>query len=82
MQCPLRPPDDSCGCGNVVRRKGRILGFVRHGYGVEEPIHFESEGIKRVLGDLARYIKEQSVIDVESFSRKWKQASEYGHSEK
>ena len=82
MQRPLRPSQETGRRGDVVGRKGRILGFVRHGYGIEEPVDFESIGIKRVVGNLPRDINEQSVIDIESLAGKRRQAGENSHGKK
>jgi hypothetical protein len=82
MQRPFRPSDNARSRSDVVSGEWRILGFVRHGYGVKKPVHFESVGIKRVLRNLARNINEQSVIDIESLAGKWRQAGDHSRGEK
>ncbi|MFZ0770534.1 MAG: hypothetical protein WCA49_17425 [Candidatus Sulfotelmatobacter sp.] len=82
MQCPFGPSDDASSRCDVVRGKRRILGFVRHGHGIEEPINFESEWIERVLGDLPRHVDKQGVIDMESLTGKRKQTGEYSRRQK
>ena len=82
MQGALRPSDDAGGCGKVVGRERRILGFNRHGYGAAVPVDLESIRIERVAGDLARDIDEQRVIHIESLAGKREQARKRGQGKK
>ena len=82
MQGPFRPPDENSGRSAVVSRKRRILGLACHGHGIEKPVNFEAEGIKRVLRNLPRDIDEQSVINIESLAGKRQQAGEHGSGKK
>ena len=82
MQRAFRPSDDTGRGGDVVRRERRILGFARHGYEIEKPVHFESIGIESMMRDLPRDVDEQRVIDIERLAGKWEQAGEHRHGKK